>query len=141
MSSSQPFLNPETKQTNLCLLFCNNIDKKERSQCLSHDAWPRFKELAFTWSNIAIPFDDAKYCFTELYIKVNGADEAYGTGHKNCHIKFRRKSNGCVKKYSVHVDNVSQCVVANPAECDESISVPKIPRCSLSDKKLSYICH
>ena len=46
-----------------------------------------------------------------------------------------------MKKYGVHVDNVSECVVANPAECDESVSVPKIPRGSLSDKKLCYLCN
>ena len=132
MFSSEQFLNPETKQTNLCLLCCNNIGKKERSQCLSHDGWPRFKELAFTWSNIVIPFDDY---FTELYSKVNDADEAYGRVHKNCRITFRTKSNDYVKKYR------SECVVANPAECDESINVPKIPRGALNDKKLCYICY
>ena len=100
MSSSEPFLNPETKQTNLCLLCCNNFGKKERSQCLSHDGWPRFKELAFTWSNVAIPVDDAKYYFTELYSKVNDANEAYGRVHKNCRITFRTKSNDYVKKYA-----------------------------------------
>ena len=47
---------------------------------------------------------------------------------------FRTKSNDYVKKYGDHVDNVSGCVVANPAEYDESLSVPKIPRGSLSDK-------
>ena len=52
----------------------------------------------------------------------------YGRVHKNCRITFRSKSNEYVKKYGVHVDNVSESVVANPAECDESISVPKIPR-------------
>ena len=31
--------------------------------------------------------------------------------------------------------------MANPAECDESISMPKISRGSLSDKKLCYICN
>ena len=97
MSSSEPFLYPETKQTNLCLLCCNNIGKKERSQCLSHDGWPRFKELAFTWSNIIIPFDVAKYYFTELYSKVNDGDEAYGRVHKNCRITFRTKSNDYLK--------------------------------------------
>ena len=44
-----------------------------------------------------------------------------------------------MKKYGVHVDNVAESVVANPAKCDESLSVPKIPRGSISDKKLSYI--
>ena len=88
---------------------------------------------------IAIPFEGAKYYFTELYSKVNDADEAYGRAHKNCRITFRTKSNDNVKNYGVHVDNVSECVVANPAECDESISVPKISLGSLSDKKLCYM--
>ena len=126
MSSSEPFLYPETKQTNLCLLCCNNIGKEERSKCLSHDGWPRFKELAFTWFNISVPFDDAKHYFTELCSNVNDADEAYGRVHKNCRITFRTKSKDYVKKYGVHVDNVSECVVLNPAEGDESISATKI---------------
>ena len=46
-----------------------------------------------------------------------------------------------MKKYGVHVDNGSECLVANPAECDESINVPKIPRGSLSDRKLCYTCN
>ena len=93
-TSSKALFSPDrscSSSKGSCLLCKKEIKRTDQTRKITQDSWSGYKDNASTWKKLDVPFTDELHVFTEVYDLIKDVDEAFGTVHTNCHIKFRTR--------------------------------------------------